>query len=33
MSSVEEVRAMVLGAVENLGHAREYAGVARGRLT
>jgi hypothetical protein len=33
MSSLEEVRAMVLGAVEKVGHAREHAGVARGRLT
>jgi hypothetical protein len=30
---MEEVRAMLLGAVEEIGHAREYAGMARGRLS
>ena len=32
MSSVEEVRAMLLGAVEELGQARQHAGEARGCL-
>ena len=32
MSSVEEVRAMLLGAVEQLGQARRHAGDARGCL-
>ncbi|HEY0816719.1 MAG TPA: hypothetical protein VGE11_25860 [Pseudonocardia sp.] len=32
MSSIEEVRAMLLGAVEQIGTARQHAGVARGRI-
>jgi len=32
MSSVEEVRAMLLDAVEEIGQARRYAGDARGCL-
>ncbi|MBA3905627.1 MAG: hypothetical protein H0X35_02920, partial [Pseudonocardiales bacterium] len=32
MSSLEEVRAMLLGAVEEIGHARQYAGVASGSI-
>lgn len=33
MSSLEEVRAMLLGAVEELGQARRHAGDAHGCLT
>jgi hypothetical protein len=29
---LEEVRAMLLGAVEQIGHARAYAAVAAGRI-
>jgi hypothetical protein len=32
VSSVEEVRAMLLGAVDEIGLAREAASVARGRI-
>jgi hypothetical protein len=32
MSSLEEVREMVLDAAEQIEHARQHAGVARGRL-
>jgi hypothetical protein len=32
MSSIEEVRAMLLGAVEQIGNAHQYASVARGRI-
>lgn len=32
MSSLEEVRATLLGAVEEIGNARQFAGVARGRI-
>jgi hypothetical protein len=32
VSTLEEVRAMLLGAAEEIGHARQYAGLARGRL-
>ena len=32
MSSVEEVRAALLGAAELIGNARHYASLARGRL-
>jgi hypothetical protein len=32
MSALEEVREMLLGAVHEIGQARQYAGVARGRI-
>ena len=32
MSSLQEVRAMLLGAVEEIGQARHHAGAARGCL-
>ncbi len=32
MSALEEVRQMLLGAAEEIGQARQYAGIARGRL-
>jgi hypothetical protein len=32
MSTLEEVRAMLLGAVEEIEHARQYAAVASGRI-